>query len=156
MVTTQNLELLRRNNFGLRVLNRLITTDILSAEIRRYDPLDALNVSQKVRAMAGLTEAVDQVLDVYNTVLNGWAKNQQDSIGDSLAFSAYLRRLSDDVYRFRSREEHIRELQDELNLIRSRLTWRLYERIHRIAFIHSIYLRMINPIRRLHAGKKGK
>jgi hypothetical protein len=57
MVTTQNLEWLRNNNFGIRVLNQPLTVDILSAEIKRYDPSDALTVSQRVRVTSGQTRS---------------------------------------------------------------------------------------------------
>ena len=161
MVTTQNLEWLRRNNFGIRVLNRPITADILSAEIQRYDPADALKVSQKVRETAGLTEAVDQILGVYNTILDGWAKNrQQDTAGDSLAFSTYLKGISDDFYQASVERNIALErawyLQGELDNIRNRLTWRLYERVTRITSVRNFYLQLKAPFKHWRARQKEK
>jgi hypothetical protein len=161
MVTTQNLEWFRRNNFGIRVLNQPITAEILSAEIRRYDPVDALEVSKKVRATAGLTEAVDQILAVYKTALDGWAKNRkQDPAGESLAYSIYLKGISEDFYQASVERnialERARFLQSELDNIRSRLTWRLYERVTRITSVRNLYLLLIAPFKRWRARQKEK
>jgi hypothetical protein len=159
MVTTQNLEWLRRNNFGIRVLNRPITAEILSAEIQRYNPADAFKVSQKVRATAGLTEAVDQILNAYNNALDGWAKNrQQDPAGESLAFSTYLKGISEDFYQAsidRSMAiERANYLQGELDNLRSRLTWRLYERVTRLTFVRNLYFWLISAFRRWRSRRK--
>ena len=98
LVTTQNMERLRRNNFGIRILDRPLNTEILSAEIQRYDPLDAQKVSQYVRGTAGLGSMVDQILGVYTDTLNGWLKNYpQDPTAEILAFSTYLKEISDKV-----------------------------------------------------------
>ncbi|PKN94788.1 MAG: hypothetical protein CVU44_02990 [Chloroflexi bacterium HGW-Chloroflexi-6] len=144
MVTTQNLEWLRSNNFGIRVLNLPLTTDYLSAEIKRYDPLDALKVSQEIRATAGLSGMVDQILNVYTSTLNIWSKNhQQDFIAESLAFSGYLKGISDKVDQAIAESnlahDRARILQSELDSIKGSLTWRLYQKVHRIPFVHNLY-----------------
>ncbi len=148
MVTTQNLEWLRRNNFGIRVLNLPVTVDFLSAEIKHYDPLDALKVSREIRATAGLNGMVDQILGVYATTLNTWAKNhRQDSVAESLAFSVYLKEISDKV-------DQARILQNELGSIKKSLTWRLYQKVHRISVVHNLYSMLITVIRHWYARLK--
>jgi hypothetical protein len=159
MVSTQNLEWLRRNNFGIRVLNRPLTTDILSAEIQHYDSLDALKVSQEVRATAGLSGMVDQILGIYTTTLNSWGKKHlQDPAAESLAFSNYLKGISDKVYQViaesnlahaESNLAHAKSnlAHEELDFIKGRLTWRLYQRVNRISFVRNFYLMLITPIR---------
>jgi hypothetical protein len=159
MVTTQNLEWLRRNNFGIRVLSLPLAADFLSAEIKHYDPLDALKVSQEIRATAGLSGMVDQILSVYTNTLNIWAKNHpQDSILESLAFSTYLKGISDKVDQAIAERnlEHDRTrlLQDELDSIRGSLTWRLYQKVHRISFVHNLYGTLITHIRHWYAYLK--
>ena len=159
MVTTQNLEWLRRNNFGIRVLSLPLAADFLSAEIKHYDPLDALKVSQEIRATAGLGGMVDQILSVYTNTLNIWAKNHpQDSILESLAFSTYLKGISDKVDQAIAERnlEHDRTrlLQDELDSIRGSLTWRLYQKVHRILFVHNLYGTLITHIRHWYAYLK--
>jgi len=159
MVTTQNLEWLRRNNFGIRVLNLPLTADFLSAEIKHYDPLDALKVSREIRATAGLSGMVDQILSVYTTTLNIWAKNhRQDFVAESLAFSAYLKGISDKVDQAIAESnlahDRARILQDELDSIRGSLTWRLYQKVHRISFVHNLYGTLITHIRHWYARLK--
>ena len=159
MVTTQNLERLRRNNFGIRILNQPLSTDFLSAEIKHYDPLNALKVSQEVRATAGLSGMVDQIIGVYTTTLNILAKNhRQDPLAESLAFSAYLKGLSDKVDQVIAENDlghdRARILQDELDTIRRSFTWRLYQKVHHISFVHNLYIKLIVPIRRWFARLK--
>jgi hypothetical protein len=152
MVTTQNLKWLRRNNFGIRILNLPLTTDSLSAEIKHYDPLDALKVSQEVRATAGLSGMVDQILDVYATTLNSWAKNhRQDPVAESLAFSTYLKGISNKVDQAIAENNRLHDrvmiLQDELDTIKYDLIWRLYQKVRRILFVHNFYAMLITRIR---------
>lgn len=161
MVTTQNLEWLRSNNFGIRVLNRPLAADILSAEIQRYDPWDALNVSREVRATAGLSDMVDQILGVYNVTLNSFAENhKQDLAAESLAFSTYLKGISDKVYQTVAESslayERARVLQGELDFIKGRLFWRLYQRIIQISFVRNLYILLITPFRRWRARLRKK
>jgi hypothetical protein len=138
MVTTQNLEWLRRNNFGIRILNQPLTADILSAEIQRYDPLDAQKVSEVVRTTAGQSYMFEQILDVYDAALNNWANNhKQDPAAESLALSAYLKVISDKVY----------ALQSEVDIIQGGLIRRLYQLVFRISFVHNLYVLLITPIR---------
>lgn len=159
MVTTKNLEWLQRNNFGIRILNLPLTAEVLSAEIQQYDPLDALKVSQEVRATAGLSSMVDQILGVYTTTLKGWVKNsQQDPTAESLAFSTYLKGISDKVDQAMAgsilANERAMVLQGELDNIKGSLTWRLYNRVTRISFVRNFYGMLITPIRRWRARIK--
>ena len=159
MVTTQNLELMRRNNFGIRVLNRPLSAEILSEEIRRYDPQDALKVSKAVRATAGLSGMIDKILDAYDAALGSWAKNPQpDPAAESLAFAIYLKGISEKVYQeFTDNEygqERIKRLQGELDILKSSSTWKLYQRITRISFLSKSYMQFITPIRNWRARRR--
>ncbi len=75
MVSTGNLERLRRHNFGIRILDRPITVDWACEELRKYDPADVAAVSQTVREGSSLTGAVDQMVDLYATTLAAWGTN---------------------------------------------------------------------------------
>ncbi len=152
MVTTQNLAWLRRNNFGIRVLDRPFTPDVLSAEIQRYDAADALKVSQEVRATAGLSDMVEQVLGVYDLTLNNFAESYEpDLAAEGLAFSTYLKGISEKVYQTLAESDLARErarvLQSELDFIWGRSFWKLYQRLIRIPFLINLYLRVVTPIR---------
>ena len=102
---------------------------------------------------------VDQILSVYTTTLNIWAKNHpQDSILESLAFSTYLKGISDKVDQAIAEsnlsDDRARILQDELDSIRGSLTWRLYQKVHRILFVHNLYGTLITHIRHWYAYLK--
>ncbi|MBI4927497.1 MAG: glycosyltransferase family 4 protein [Anaerolineae bacterium] len=158
MVTMENLERLRRNNFGIRVLTRPFTEEVIVEEIQRYDPVEALKVSQKVRATAGLNGMMDQLLAVYSSVLRSASDtNPINPEADSRAISVYLKSISDQVYQNaagnayltekvstleRETGEQIRILQAELNQIRGSFTWRLYQRAAAVPFLRGFYLRI--------------
>jgi len=153
MVTTQNLDTLRRNNFGIRVLDRPLTIDFLSAEIQKYDPSDALKVSQQVRATAGLSEMVDRILAVYNTTLTSWEDNhEQDLASENLAFASYLKGISERIYL----AQRAGTLQRRLEIIRSSMIWKLYERAARNPLLRKIYTRGVVPILQQRARRKKK
>jgi len=58
MVTTAELDRLRRLNFGIRTLQERVTPDAIARELLRYDPRNAALVSQQLRATAGSNAAV--------------------------------------------------------------------------------------------------
>jgi glycosyltransferase involved in cell wall biosynthesis len=128
MVTTENVEHLRPLNFGLRALARTLSVAALSKEIARYDATDASQVSQLIRARCGKESALDELLALYNEVINEHQVNPtQDPAAEWLATSAYLRGLP----------PRVRELvtlkgnEIELNLIKNSRSWRLVTRYAR-------------------------
>ena len=128
MVTTQNFDRLRRQNFGLRALDKPLTVETLQEQIGRYDAPDALKISQKVREAAGLHNMVDQVLEVYGSVLERWAAQPvQDREAENLAYSAYLRSITDKFYR---ESEITRKFRDSL-------PWKLISRVYRFRFVQN-------------------
>ena len=93
MVTTGNLDALRRLNFGMRALRDPATTERIASAIASYDADDAAAVSQRLRGVAGHEAQIDQLLAVYADVLDEPAS--PGSADDELrAASAYLRGLS--------------------------------------------------------------
>jgi hypothetical protein len=93
MVTSGNLEWLRRNHFGLRILDQPITADVLSAEICRYDVSDTLKISQRIRTTAGLSGAIDGILNTYFTTVADWTEieptltsTEQDDVSSYLGW----------------------------------------------------------------------
>jgi hypothetical protein len=158
MVNTKNLEWLRRNNFGIRILTRPLTPAILSAEIQQYDPLDAQNVSRQVRATAGLGAMVDQILAVYHTSLQHWEKSHQpDPAAESLAVSRYLKGISDRMVQAIAESERSNErarvLQSELEFIKGSRIRRLYLRVNRIPCMQKIFEKLLPSVRRWRARK---
>jgi hypothetical protein len=69
LVTTSNVETLRRLNFGIRALQQPIGPDHLAGEIARYDPRDAEAVSRLMRSTASLDAAIDALLAIYEDAI---------------------------------------------------------------------------------------
>jgi hypothetical protein len=69
MVTTEELPVLRARNFGRRALWRPVTAEAVRGEIDRYHHEDAAEVSRRVRAEAGMREAIDRWVDLYREVI---------------------------------------------------------------------------------------
>jgi hypothetical protein len=96
MVTTANLDELRRLNFGVRTLQKPLSRETVRKALASYDPDDASKVSATMRSTASLTEAADQYLAVYDEVLRGW-EDRPDTLAprEALALASnYLRWLS--------------------------------------------------------------
>ena len=100
MVSMENLERLRRHNFGIRILDQPITVDWACEELRKYDPADVVAVSQAIREGSSLTGAVDQMLDLYRTTLVTWQTNSPTRVSaesvtaEGRAVASYLRWMS--------------------------------------------------------------
>lgn len=95
LVTTGELDRLRPLNFGIRTLRHPMTADFLASQIGRYDPADAAEVSRRLRATAGIEEAVDRMTGLYEEVLaEHREKGDPPPEEESRAAAAYLRWLS--------------------------------------------------------------
>lgn len=95
MVTTANLDALRRVNFGIRALGHPVSPAFLAGEIARYDAADAAAVSRAVRATAGTGAMVDELCELYaEVVAEHAATGEADLLAERRAAAAYLQRLS--------------------------------------------------------------
>lgn len=95
MVTTANLDQLRRINFGMRALSHPCTPEFLARQISLYDPADARAVCHAVRAAAGTAAMVDELCSLYIEVM---AEHDAGGAGDlraeARAAVTYLQGLS--------------------------------------------------------------
>lgn len=91
MVTTQNVEHWRRLNFGIRTLSQPISADAVWREVARYEAANAGLVSQYIRRVASLDDAVEQLTRMYVEVLGEWKGCERDRPAELMAVSAYLR-----------------------------------------------------------------
>lgn len=110
MVTSSELERLLPLNFGLRSMRRSSSTANLTqeliGEIGRYDPLDAAQVSARVRALSSEETAIDKILSLYDEVIEEFCGTDKSEIeAEGRAAAAYLRWVSN----------HQQERLDELN-----------------------------------------
>lgn len=88
LVTTAALDALRRQNLGVRTLDRPLDADTLAAEIARWDAADVAEVSRRVRAEAGLDAAVDQLEVLYREAVA--AAMPDTVVAEGTATAAYL------------------------------------------------------------------
>jgi hypothetical protein len=93
LVSSTNLDDLRRINFGMRALNEPVTPEAIGRALDRYDAADARRVSDRVRAMAGLDDAVDQIVAVYERAVAQAQATPPSADDDLRAAATYLRAL---------------------------------------------------------------
>lgn len=77
LVTTANFDELRRLNFGRRTLREPATPEAIGRELARYDPADAVAVSQRIRTSGGREAVVDELVRLYGDVIA-----EQQSLGE--------------------------------------------------------------------------
>lgn len=100
MVTTENVESLRRLNFGVRTMQRAsISEETVLRELQLYNADDARRVSLLIREKASMSSAIDRWEQFYRQVLTDWSTRIP---GDSVALAddhmqaaaEYLRKLA--------------------------------------------------------------
>ena len=95
MVTRNDMDRLRRLNFGVRALQDELSAEVLVREIGRYDANDAAEVSRRIRMSAGRDSAIDQIVELYQDVVSEFAEsNTRDHEAEARAEAAYLQQLS--------------------------------------------------------------
>jgi hypothetical protein len=96
MVTSSELGRLRPLNFGFRTLTSALEPEAILAQLARYDPADAAEVSRQVRSTAGLEAAVDRIVAVYEAVAEEHraAPGSFSAGEDDRAIASYLRWLN--------------------------------------------------------------
>ncbi len=99
VVTSGELERLRRDNFGVRAMSEQLTPEEFGREVGRavsaYDPSDAAEVSRRVRADAGRERSIEEVCEVYEEAVEEYrADPRQDFAEEARAAAAHLREMS--------------------------------------------------------------
>jgi Glycosyltransferase Family 4 len=131
LVTSGELDGLRRLNLGARALRDPVTVSGLRREIGHYDAADAARVSRRVRESAGLEAALDQLLAIYTEVL---AESERlgppDPEAEAQAVAAYLHGWTAgaqrDLHALRADREVLRR---DLHYVVHSATWRLRRRL---------------------------
>ena len=93
LVTSAAFDDLHRMNFGLRALSRPLAADGIAAELARYDAGDAGRVAARVRAVASLDDAVEQLIEHYEHAIACGATAPVEAAEQMHAASAYLATL---------------------------------------------------------------
>jgi hypothetical protein len=95
MVRAADLDRLRRLNFGIRSLQKPLTTDAISAELALYDADDARSVSNTIRQTASSDALHQSLFSLYQTVVEEHARaGGDDRLAESQATAAFLQHLA--------------------------------------------------------------
>jgi hypothetical protein len=116
MVTTSEMDQLRRLNFGVRTLRGDVDPDLLEREIARYDPQDAAEVSRRIRESAGREQAIDRIVDLYHDVVHEFETTERDLDAEARAEATYLQQLAI-------------HLEEQRNVLLNSQTFRLRKRL---------------------------
>ena len=116
MVTRAGFDRLRPLNFGIRTMTRQLSLAPLLEEMARYDAADAATVSSRVRADAGLDDAVARWIALYESVLA--QPPVSDPVEELRAVSRYLRELAPRLRDYYSQVAISRDLTAQLARLR--------------------------------------
>ena len=116
MVTTSEVDQLRRLNFGVRALRGNVDADVLEKQIARYDAADAAEVSRRIRNGAGREAAIDQIVALYHGVIAEFETITRDPDAEGRAEASYLQQLA-------------LHLEGERNVLLNSQTFRLRQRL---------------------------
>lgn len=160
MVSSDNVARLRPLNFGIRVLREKITADIISREIARYDPTDSALVSSLIRGTAGRDAVIDQLLALYQEVIDEHDRSSGvDVVAEQHAVAAYLGELKPRLQAVEILENSLQAVEmlaireGELEMIRNSRSWRVVSRYARIK--HKVQRSVYSGLARL-TGKPEK
>jgi len=152
MVTSQNMAELRPLNFGIRVLREPLSHEVLSRAIARYDPIDAASVSGFIRANAGRDAVIDELLSLYQEVIDEHHHSSNcDIVSEQHAMASYLRELASRLHRYDQAQQELavteaalETTRTQLGLIENSRSWRLIRRYIAIKHNHVLpaYYRM--------------
>jgi glycosyltransferase involved in cell wall biosynthesis len=90
LATADQVDAWRSNNFGLSLLTRTPTTEVLLTEIARYDPRDAAVVSARIREVAALSTHLARLEEIYREILENWSCSPDDVCRHSEAVARFL------------------------------------------------------------------
>ena len=114
LVTPDNYEILRRRNFGIRELTRPHEVGWYRAQIARYCPQQAAQVSDRVRTEAAMEPAIDRLLAIYAAAMAAPA-----GPGDaSLAAAVHCYRIAAPLKRACYLGQRVEAAERELTLAR--------------------------------------
>lgn len=113
MVTTDNIDRLRRLNFGIRAIRHQLTVENLSAEIAKYNAADSAAVSGMIRATAGREKVIDHYLRIYQEIIKDYSESDPACFESEMRqAAAYIQQISPDIKTFiAGSRAHIHEME---------------------------------------------
>jgi hypothetical protein len=94
MVRSDDLDRLRRLNFGIRTLQKPLSAETILEELDRYDPEDARVVSDRIRRTASSDDLHQSLLETYESAIEQNARAVRDPLAESRAAAAFLHQLA--------------------------------------------------------------
>jgi hypothetical protein len=121
MVTSAELQRLRNLNFGHRTLTNEISADLVVQEIKKYDPVDAAEVSQTIRSTASVDKMADEIVTQYHDVLAEYrgAAVRPDAEAESRDVASYLRWLTIRIHSDPSAKAALKTVLSRIPLVNS-------------------------------------
>jgi len=114
LVTTGDLDRLRSLNFAIGTFTGPCTAEALLEQLMRYDPVDAAQVSRRIREQAGLEPVVDRLLAIYANALEVFRSAPTPTIREERqAIIRHARWLSS----FMLQQGHTQDRSETLQLI---------------------------------------
>jgi hypothetical protein len=114
LVTAKDFDGLRRRNFGVRTLERLIEAKLILRQIDRYDANDARVVSARVRREADKDAAVDEIVKLYRLAIQDHAHSASDPNQEASQAAAFLRGIAPLLYGTRQAQREAQGLRREV------------------------------------------
>ncbi len=135
MVSSQQFDRLRGLNFGHRTLTNELSPELIGREIEKYDPLDAAQVSRRVRASASLELMVNEFLELYDEVMTEYqATGGIDAQRESRDAAEFLRWLSIQTHSNPSGRAALKTVLSRIPILNSpQLTERILRAAARVA-----------------------
>ena len=139
MVTTSDLDRLRRLNFGIRALSEKVDPELLGRQIARYNARDAAEVSRRVRSSSHIASVVDNAVALYTEVIEEFrAHAPGNSAVENRAMAEYLRWMTLAVRQRQAKYE---------SMLANSLTLRLRTRIGQLPLMEKVLSSLGNHAR---------
>ena len=130
MVTTGEVDRLRRLNFGVRTLQGSVDPDVLEKEIARYDAVDAAEVSRRIRNGAGREASIDQIVGLYHEAVCEFEATARDADAEARAEALYLQQLA-------------LHLEEQRNRLLNSQTFRLRQRLINLPVVGTLFRSLV-------------
>ena len=131
IVSSEQFDGLRELNFGHRTLANDLSPELIGKEIEKYDPIDAAEVSRRIRSSASLELMVNEFLELYDEVITEYkATGGVDAQRESRDAAEFLRWLSIQTHSNPSGRAALKTVLSRIPILNSP---QLTERILRVA-----------------------
>jgi hypothetical protein len=95
MITSENYEMLRVRNFGRRALLLTMSVPAILGQVKRYDPVDAAAVSDRVREREGLYQATEALVETYREAISDFRRcHVADEAAERQAAARFLEAIA--------------------------------------------------------------